>query len=369
MQLRKTLGAAALVAAAAMASMAGCGDSREPDENMDAGPGCAGACGDGGTDAGTDVGADAGPDSGTPDAGSRECPAPNADGKGPIGALRFTANRGQQVTLDEVVVVAVSQTTRGNQGDYIARFWVVDSCFPKEGIYVDKFFTDRANGATQYEPKVGDVLSISGLYREFNATGSDNAPSERDAYRPVIKSSFGIGPGITGSLVITVKGTTTPPADNTVPEGFGNAEGGAGQPNPELGGSRIHIPGPLTITNASPEAMKLRPEDPDSGTYTGFEVTGGILVGNYKTFGTCDWRGTVADGGSVTFPDGIRGVWDTYSNVPCLEGGMDAGSDGGLFFQCTREGDGVVPGTDNPYTYVVYPMDCPRDLAGDAGTP
>jgi hypothetical protein len=355
-QLRKKFSAAALMTAAAMMAVTGCSgrdDETDPDPIADAG--CVGVCS---ADAGTDAGTDAG--------GTRVCPGP-VNGRGPIGQLRDNGTRGQAVTLDEVVVVAVSQTTRGSQGDFIARFWVVDTCFPKEGIFVDKFYQDVT---TNYEPQVGDVLSIQGLFRRFNATARDGAPNERDAYRPVIKSDFQLGQaGITGRLVITKRGTTTPPADSTVPAGFGNSDGGAGQPNPDFGGSRVYLPGPITITNATPTAMKLRPEDPDSGTYLGFEVSGGVLVANYKTFNTCDWRATVADGGSVTFQNGIRGVWDTYSNVPCLDGGTDAGADGGTFFQCTQEGNGVVPGTTNPYTYVLYPMDCGRDLPGDAGTP
>lgn len=356
MQLRKTFGAAALITAATMASLAGC-SGRDPDDGGEdpTDAGCVGVCS-----------ADAGTDAGSTDGGPRTCPAPT-NGKGPIGVLRESGTRGQAVTLDEVVVVAVSQTTRGNLGDYIARFWVVDTCFPKEGIFVDKFYTDAT---TSYEPQVGDVLSIQGLFRKFNATARDNAPNERDAYRPVIKSDFQLNqPGITGRLVITKKGTATPPADAEAPAGFGNANGGEAQPNPEFGGARVHIPGPITITNATPTAMKLRPEDPDSGTYLGFEVSGGVLVANYKTFNTCDFRAVAADGGTVTFPEGIRGVWDTYSNVPCLDGGTQTSADGGTFFQCTQDGDGVVPGTTTPYTYVLYPMDCPRDLPGDAGTP
>ena len=352
MQLRKTLGAAALITATMMASMAsGCGDDRNGGNPVpDSGPGCVGTCSDAGTDAGT-----------------RVCPAPT-NGRGPIGVLRDSATRGQAVTLDEVVVTAVSQATRGDAGDYIARFWVVDTCFPKEGIFVDKFFTDETKN---YEPKVGDVLSIQGLYRKFNATASDNAPSERDAYRPVIKSDFRLGGGITGKLVIIKKGTTTPPADNVVPAGFGDAKGGTETPNPEFAGSRVYIPGPLTLTNAQPTAMKQRPEDPDSGTYLGFEVTGGVLVSNYKTFNVpgCDWRAVAADGGTVTFQDGIRGVWDTYSNVPCVATDAGTRDGGGTFITCTQSGDGGIPGTTNPYTHVLYPMDCTTDLVGDAGTP
>jgi len=356
MQLRKTLGAAALVATAVVVSVGGCSGRDDDDDNE--GPrdaGCIGACNDGGT---TDGGTT---DSGTTDAGS--CPAP-VNGMGPIGNLRANETRGLPVTLEGVVVTAVSQVSRGSKGDFIARFWVVNPCFPKEGIYVDKYYTDAT---TNYEPVVGDVLSIQGLLRRFKPDATDNAPNARDAYRPVIKSNFQIGDStITGSLVITKTGTTTPPADNTdLPAGFGNADKGNAQPNPEYGGARVHIPGPLTIVDAKPTALKLRPEDADSGTYLGFEVEGGILVGNYKTFAACDARAVAQDGGTVTFPNGIRGVYETFTNLPCADGGVVTNADSGTSsFVCNKYGNGVIPGTENPYTYVVYPMNC-EDMASD----
>ncbi|NVI97284.1 hypothetical protein HV824_04020 [Myxococcus sp. AM009] len=359
MELRKTLGAAALITAATMASVAGCSgreDDGDPDPTSDAG--CIGNCGaDSGTDAGTDAGLP------PEDAGPRICPEP-VEGKGPIGRLRESGTRGEAVTLDEVIVTAVSQMTRGNQGDYTARFWVVDSCFPTEGIFVDKFYTDETKA---YGPVVGDVLRVQGLFRTFNAQATDNAPNMREAYRPVIKSAFRLDvTGATGNLVITKKGSGEPLPDNTVPEGFGDAEGGVAVPNPELGGTRVHIPGPLTITNATPAAMQQRPNEPENDTYLGFEVTGGILVANYKTYNVegCDVRAAAADGGTVTFENGLRGVWDTYSNVVCTDGGTTTTSDGGTAFQCNQYADGVVPGTTNPYTYVLIPTDCTTDMVG-----
>jgi len=270
------------------------------------------------------------------------------------------------VTLEEVVVTAVSQLTRGSKGDYTARFWVADTCFPTEGIFVDKFYTDET---MDYAPAVGDVVRIQGLYRKFNATATDNAPNMRDAYRPAIKSSFALDvTGATGNLVITKKASGTPLADNPVPEGFGNAEGGAAVPNPELGGTRVHIPGPLVITNATPLAMKQRPNEPEHNTYLGFEVTGGILVANYKTYNVtgCDWRAAAEDGGTVTFENGLSGVWDTYSNVVCTDGTTTTNSDGGTSFKCNEYASGVVPGTTNPFTYVLIPTDCTTDMVGTA---
>jgi hypothetical protein len=283
------------------------------------------------------------------------------------------------VRLEGLIVTAVDRTDRGKQGDYLAYFWVTDSCFPKEGIYVDKFYTDAV---TSYEPQVGDVLTIEALYRRYNETASDADESEtRHAYRPVLKSDFQLRvPGITGKLVLTKTGTAPVPQDHPVPPGFGNANGGATAANPEYAGSRVHIPGPISITHPNPPALKQRPQDPSDTTHLGFEVSGGVLVNNYKTFGEtrdggsprCDWRERMRDGGSVVFPNGIRGVWDTYSFVPCADGGFSA-PDGGTYSSCrfASRDAGVVPGTDQPYTHVLYPQNCDTDLPGvfDAGTP
>ena len=353
MHLRTTLAAAVLVATASI----GCSGQGEP--VPDGGPdnGCTGVCNQ--------------PDGGThnPDGGARVCPQPDSQGRGPIGILRDTGTRGQAVRLEHLVVTAVDNTVRGNQGDYIAYFWAVDPCFPKEGIYVDKFFFDAVRN---YQPQAGDEVTVEGLFRRYNNNASD-ADESRHAYRPVIKSGFLLDvPEVTGNLVITKTGTVPVPQDLTVPAGFGNANAGADKANPEYGGARIHVPGLLSITNANPPALKQRPNDPEHGAYLGFEVTGGVLVSNYKTFGVtldggssrCDWRNVVNDGGTVSFPNGIRGVWDTYSYVPCTDGGFTF-ADGGTSTNCS----GYVPGTANNYTYILYPQDCATDLPGVAGGP
>jgi hypothetical protein len=298
------------------------------------------------------------------------CPAADAQGRGPIGHFRDTGKRGDVVKLDHLVITTVDSTTKGSQGDYIAYLWVVDPCYPKEGMYVDKYFTDPAKG---YQPQVGDEVSIQGYYRQYYPTATD-ADQTRNAYRPVFKSSFQIGdPSLTGNISITKTGTVPVPADNEVPAGFGNAHGGATKANPEYGGARVHIPGPISVTNANPFALKQRPDIQDSGTYLGFEVTGGVLVSNYKTFGEtrdggsprCDWRTVVNDGGTVNFTNGIRGVWDTYSYVGCADGGLTL-ADGGTTSTCPNayRDAGVVPGTNQDYTYILYPQDCANDLPG-----
>ncbi len=183
MHLLKTLGAAVLVATV----LIGCSgrDEATPDSGPD--NGCTGACNqnDGGTDGGTDGGA-------------RVCPAADSQGRGPIGILRATGKRGDAVKLDHLVITTVERTSKGSQGDYIAYLWVVDPCFPKEGIYVDKYFTDPAKG---YLPQVGDEVTIQGFYRQYYPTASD-ADQTRNAYRPVLKSAFQLGdPNNTGNPV------------------------------------------------------------------------------------------------------------------------------------------------------------------------
>jgi hypothetical protein len=102
----------------------------------------------------------------------------------------------------------------------------------------------------------------------------------------------------------------------------------------------------------------------------GFEVTGGILVNNFATFDAqfsdggsllrCDWRQIALDAGvgrTVTFPNGISGVWDTYSHASCRDGGVSC-SDG-----LVNRNAGIVPDTTNDFTYVLYPTDC-ADLRG-----
>jgi hypothetical protein len=341
MHLRKSFLTVILAASVGLACSGRDDPPSDPPDN-----GCTGVCNqnDGGT--------------GNPD-GGRVCPTADAQGRGPIGQLRATGTRGQAVRLDGLIVTTVDKTDRGSQGDYVAYFWAVDPCFPKEGIYVDKFYFDPV---TNYLPQVGDVLTVEGFYRQYNPNASD-ADELRHAYRPVLKSDFRLGvPGVSGNLKLTKTGTAPVPADLTVPT-----------PGPEYGGARVHIPGPLTISNSRPPVLKSRPDDPSHGTYLGFEVSGGVLVNNYKTFGEsrdggpprCDWGAIAQDGGGVTFPNGVRGVWDTYSYVPCVGG--SSSPDGGT---CPRDA-GYVPGTNQQYTYVLYPQNCGTDLPGvfDGGTP
>jgi hypothetical protein len=347
---RKTLGTAALVASTV--AMIGCGgrDTSKPDAGVPQPTQDAGSdAGTGGTDAGTDGGIYVNPDGGPVEI--------------TIAQTRRAPYR-TYVTLKGVVINAVDFVNKGSQGDITANFWVVDPNNPTDGLWVEKFYQDTPRG---YVPQVGDKVDVSGWfqtelpYEQFVASRQRLASEYR----------FNNAPGL---LNIVKVATVTPPADNPVSPGtFGNADGGFGRPNANYAGSRVHIQGELTLVNPTPKAFQRVTADPSDPVYYGFEVTGGILVSNQKTYGEsptdggpprCDWQQLVRnDGGTVTFPNGIRGVWDTYTFAACEDGGTD-------IFRCRRR-NGAVPGTDggNWFTYVVYPQDCATDLVGvyDAG--
>jgi hypothetical protein len=343
MQLRKTLGAAALLTAATMVAVAGCSgrDDGEDGTTPDSGSGCVGQCADAGTDAGS---TDAGTDAGSTDAGPVTLSIREARALEEI----------REVILEGVVVTSISRIDDRNAAGITADFWVADPNSPKDGIFVQKFRDDPQNS---YRPVPGDVLTIRGFIQ------SKSRFNDREGYRKVIKNNFDVrGPNPVIPMIITKTGTRAPLSDLpvSVASGFGNADGGAGRPNLDYLGARVHITDALTLTNPNPEAFKRLSARPNDDVYYGFEVTGSVLVNNNSTFGTtptdggarrCDYRVQVNnDAGTVTFPDGIRGVWDTFTHAPCLDGGVNT-------FSCFNDA-GVVPGTDNRWTTVLYPEDC-----------
>ncbi|RKG72892.1 hypothetical protein D7W79_27090 [Corallococcus exercitus] len=347
MELRKKLGAAALLAAAAMATAAGCGgrDDDNPTPTPDAG--CTGVCStDAGSDAGTnDAGTnDAGTDAGTGDAGTA----------GQIAAAR-KAPFNTKVTLRDVVVTDVDYEKLGNDGaQWRSFFWVTDPAFPKEGLYITKFYDDMPD---TYRPTPGNKIDVEGYfgtepnYQPFSGRRHHLANDFRNAKK----------------LVITVKsdgGVDERPAANEVTVADLQASLAVAQNTAPYVGTRVHLAGPLTLTNAQPTQFQ-RLDSANSGTiYYGFEVTGGILVYQDKTRdrsgdgGTrCDYQKAALDGGAVTFPNGISGVWDTYTFAPCTDGGTDITGCG------NNSSDSGVPGTDQRYTYTLIPQDC-TDLPG-----
>ncbi|WP_375766429.1 hypothetical protein NR798_32715 [Archangium gephyra] len=346
--LRKTLGAAALVAAAAVLAP-GCGE-QSPMGKQDSGttPGCTGVCSeDGGPP----------PDAGSPSDGGSQADA--GTGSAPVvmtisEARRLPAGSGTRVLLERLVIHTlerVERRTQDSQEQVRAWFWVVDPARPMQGLWVHKDWTDVPVG---FVPQVGQRVDLTGWMR------AESGFEQFSGYRTGL-----------AQVELRLLGTLAVPADNLAPPGFGNAEGGRARPNPELLGTRVYVPGPLAVTDVSPRALPAS---------SGFELEGGILVSTRYVSGPgssldggpggCDVLADVlGDGGTGVFPLGIRGVWDTYTFVPCADGGT-----GGA---CSPDPDGgQVPGTEGPdggpgnrFTHILHPHSCDRDLAGgwDAG--
>jgi hypothetical protein len=346
--LRKTFGAAALVTAAAVLAP-GCGAQQDSLPKQDSGttPGCTGVCSaDGGPP----------PDAGFPsDGGSQgDAGSPSAPVVMTISeARRLPAGSGTRVLLERVVLHTLERVERRTQGDaeqVRAWFWVVDPARPMQGLWVHKDWTDLPAG---FVPQVGQRMDLTGEMR------TESGFEQFTGYRTGL-----------AQVELRLLGTLAVPADNLVPPGFGNADGGRARPNPELLGTRVYVPGPLVVTDSSPRALGA----------SGFELEGGILVSTRFVSGPGSTDGgavgceglafVLGDGGTGVFPLGVRGVWDTYTFVPCLDGGTGE--------TCTPEPDGGrVPGTEsldggpgNRFTHILYPRGCDRDLASgwDAGS-
>ncbi len=294
-----------------------------------------------------------------------------------------------RVKLDGLMVHTISSRFRGSSGDHEAQFWAMQpGSNPPVGIWIEKIFFDTPS---TYEPKPGDIINVDGFF------STENPFTDRSGYRYILARekevvSNVVGNGIPLTIEVVSTGNAVPPPV-TVAAGFGNADAGRWRPNPEYSGVRVFIPGPLELTDPQPLAMRRVSytaadlSGSDAGFF-GFEVTGGILVNNYKTFGNsptdggaarCDYRKAEVDGvGQATFPNGISGIWDTYTHAPCADGGT-RGYDKDLFptggFECFKE-RGRVPFTgafdgglkdafgQNFYTYALYPQNCHEDLDG-----
>ncbi|MBX5482747.1 MAG: hypothetical protein IRZ16_13040 [Myxococcaceae bacterium] len=359
----RTLATAALCAAAF--TLGACsGSDGTTDGGVDAGNGCVGFCGGGDDDGGTDAGngTDAGTDAGVTDGGQ------NTDGgvtcyngelitvtlrdlreKSDVCTLPF----GAHVLVKDVVVHTVSYSNQGTEGDYRADFWVSDPNDPPYGIWVSKYYTDEPG---PYLPAPGDVLTIDGYF------GTVSKYENPTGYRRQIASKK-VGSSFL-PITLTKTGTApVPEAQIVTPGQFGDTDGGTLRPNPEYAGSRVYIQGPIEITNPKPAALRRVSANPDDDLTYGFEVTGGILINNSKTYkadGGCPWQDIALDAGmhgeKVVFTQGIYGVYDSWTFAPCSDGGTD-------IFNCYPNDEGRVPGTTNDYTYVVYPQTC-DDFAG-----
>ncbi|RKG89215.1 hypothetical protein D7V97_42545 [Corallococcus sp. CA053C] len=347
MELRNKLGAAALLAATAMASLAGCG-GRDDDDNKDAGPGCTGVCS-------TDAGSDAGTDAGTTDAGTDA-------GSGMTIAAARKLSFGSKATLRNVVVTGVHYEKLSDQGNSSWRsyFWVTDPAAPKEGLFIHKFYTDTPD---TYHPQLGDTVDIEGYF------------GTEPNYEPFSGRRHHLANQRTPAVPLAITPKTTdagvgglPPANEVTVEQL-TASLDMAQNSAAFLGTRVHLAGPLALTNPQPEALKRVDSLTDGGSlYYGFAVGNGILVFHDKTRDRsltdggvdvkCDFQKAALDGGAVTFPNGLSGVWDTYTFAPCKDGGTDITGCG------DNVSDSGVPGSTKPYTYTIIPQDC-ADLPGE----
>ncbi|MDP1824704.1 MAG: hypothetical protein Q8L48_15725 [Archangium sp.] len=244
-----------------------------------------------------------------------------------------------------------------------ASFWVADQNNAQFGIWVEKF---RCDGDVDYFPQVGDIVNISGII------GFESSFQQQEGFRIMIKSEFDYIPSKPSGYVCDL--SSTPPCEPFVIEKVGTmaplpvvdvpitfGANGAIKAEPTYSGVRVRIAGPLTIGDIDPMALKRISALPNDTRYFGFGLSNGVLVNNFRTFegatvedggvSHCDVRYVVGDGGTVTFPNGIVGVWDTYTHATCTDGGTSLTS-------CFNN-RGTVPGApDANYTNVLYPTDC-----------
>ncbi|MDP1829062.1 MAG: hypothetical protein Q8L48_37715, partial [Archangium sp.] len=275
-----------------------------------------------------------------------------------------------KVNLQGVVVTAISfaRASASNlcpglaTAGVNATFWVADPSNPQAGVWVDKF---RCDATADYLPQVGDVLNISGVI------STESSFRQQEGYRTTVQSEFDAIPNkpigyfcaLTSvppcePLVITRTSTRTPLPTVNVPNTFGS--GGAIQAEAPYVGARVRIAGPLTVTDVYPLALRRFSALPGDTRYFGYELSNGVLVNNFRTFegavlengvvSHCDVRNVVLDGGTVTFPNGLIGVWDTYTHATCVDGGIN-------LTNCFNN-SGTVPGTAATFTHVLYPTDC-----------
>ena len=333
---------------------------RPPPPGEDAG--CIGVCSqDAGADAGQDAGVDAGVDAGTTDAGTQIVT---------LAELRDMTPAAQHVIVNGVVVSGVNRVRSGtsgcntaNPGSTRAEFWVVDPGNADAGFFIWKYCAGAAATAT-YSPDAGDQLNIDGYLIAVSPT------ENRIAYRPALSDSTQQPGASRMAITVTAIGQARPPAVEVGDAGvFGDAMGGTRVPDFANRSEYVHVNGPIEITNAMPQALfSMATPTPDGGfdrngnpmdggAYSiayaaGFEATGGILVVDSTTRTGCDWRAAADAGSRVVFPDGLRGFWDTYAQVPFCN----------PFPGCLE--NGYVPGAnDAGYTMVLYPQTC-ADLDG-----
>ena len=386
MTLTKLSVAVAFVAAAlSLACGGGRGDTDGGTGGGAGGGGCIGACG-GGAGGGTGGGAGGGTGGGAGGgAGGGGGGFLNDGGTADftVANLRPSANFGQKVRLNNVVVVSVGDPSVGSQGDSVFDMWVADQGDPSSGIFIAKTFFDPAfysdGGAFDaYVPVAGDIVTVEGVFGRFQSYNNNRGS------RMAVGSGFDmVTNNVSTILKVTFQSSGAAPLAQIVTAPFGDAMAGTVRPNPERAGVYVTIPGPITITNARPTAMEryvIQSGVPTRVGWNGFEVGGngfsGVLVADrytdrFRDAGAglsdngCDYLSWAQDAGttSVTFSS-ISGVWDTYTHAYCQDGGTRVPGEYIGSGQC-RNVAGHIPGTvDAGYTYVLFPTRCAQDLPG-----
>lgn len=288
-----------------------------------------------------------------------------SDGGAPlvtVAEARRRADAGEHVRVRGLVhTVWTKQPSPLGAGDLRAEFWMTDPVDRSRGIWVEKGYTDLSSHPLQR----GDEVVVDGFL------GRVPAAVDVTGYRVLLKNQAGFVTTNPKPLQLArVDGGIAITAIAVDAGEFGDAAGGFEAANPELVGARVHLRGPVEITDSAPAAMTQYRLGAVTG-YAGFEVSGGVLVndlhtrsldGGFGEPGRCDWRRVAASGKRVVFANGIFGAWDTYAHAPCLDGGTL--EDGGVACYPLSTARGFVPGTDAGFTHVLYPADCAFDLDG-----
>lgn len=261
------------------------------------------------------------------------------DGGLTVDAVR-NARLCERVRIESAVVTGVESVSMRDGGfTGQASFWVADVANQKKGLYV---FKNTRGTPNSYLPKVGDLLNLDGVLQRYEGTW------DGFAYRLNLREGCRTDAGV---LDIQLVDAGAPVDMEVVDAGFGNAMNGNARPDLAYSSARVFIPGPVTITDTRPTPL-TRLELGVVDGYNGFTLTGGVLVNallarTLPDGGACPYRNALLDGGSVTFSSGVSGIWDTYSHSPCQVAG------------CTFNRDaGYVPGTNNPWTMVLWPLSC-----------
>lgn len=289
----------------------------------------------------------------------------SSDGGAPLVTVpeaRRRADGGEHVRVVGLVhSVWTRQPSPLGAGDLRAEVWVTDPGDPTRGIWVEKTYTDLSTDPLH----VGDVLLIDGYL------GRVPAAVDVTGYRVVMKNQTGFVTTNPKPLQLQRLDAGIATGHLTVDAGeFGDAEGGLEAADPQWVGARVHLRGPVEITDPTPAALTRYRLGEVIG-YAGFEVSGGVLVSDLQTAsldggfgepGRCDWRRVAEAGERVVFANGIFGVWDSYTHAPCLDGGTL--EDGGVQCYPLSTARGFIPGTDAGFTHILYPQDCAHDLDG-----